>query len=83
MDPYKIRISQAITESDVSQRMELAQLIIANMKMFDNILWTDEAYFIIDACVNRQNAVIWASELPTYPSQGLTFFESLCFDGNI
>ena len=56
--PYKIRISQAISDSDMSQRMEFAQFIIANMKMLDNILWTDEAYFSTDGYVNRHNAVI-------------------------
>jgi len=30
------------------QRMKFAQLIIANMKMLDNILWTDEAYYSTD-----------------------------------
>ena len=53
--PYKIRISQAITESDMSQRMEFAQLIITNMKMLDNIFLADEAYFRTDGCVNLYN----------------------------
>ena len=39
--PYKILISQTITESDMSQQMEFAQFIFANMKMLDNILWND------------------------------------------
>ena len=50
----------------MSQRMEFSQLIIEDINMLDDILWTDEAYFSTDGFVNRHNAVIWGFELPIH-----------------
>ena len=65
MYPYKLQRTQALIEEDRGRRVKLADWIIENQNLLNDILWTDESYFCLDGSVNRHNCVIWGTTKPT------------------
>lgn len=64
MHPYHITTHQMIYEADKDRRLDFAHWVLSNEDRLSQVLWTDEAYFTLDGCVNTHNCVIWAFENP-------------------
>ncbi|KAA3669773.1 uncharacterized protein DEA37_0011453 [Paragonimus westermani] len=78
LQPYKIKLLQALDPADYPQRLAFAQWIQGNINKLDNIIWSDEAYFSMDGIVNRHNCVIWAYENPRAIQSSSLHPEKLC-----
>ena len=76
--PYKLTITQAITEDDKVKRLAFAEYLLAHEEIIENILWSDEAYFSLDGTVNTHNCVIWAFEKPTQTLQRHLHSPKIC-----
>ena len=64
--PYHLSTSQAVTETDKKARLDFVKWLSDNDDLIDSILWSDEAYFTLDGCVNKHNCVIWGLEKPQW-----------------
>lgn len=66
--PYIPRLVQSLTEDDFDRRMEFCEEFLALIQKQTNlpnlIIWSDEAKFHVDGCVNRHNSVYWCEENP-------------------
>ncbi len=66
--PYRLRTSHAITTADMESRLQFAQWFQQqDLDFIDNIIWSDEAYFSVDGCVNTHNAIVWGKNRPEKP----------------
>lgn len=65
---YKVQLTQQLLPTDHAQRREFTDWILeqqeVNADFADKIIFSDEAHFHVDGCVNRQNCRIWGSENP-------------------
>ncbi|CAF4941144.1 unnamed protein product [Rotaria sp. Silwood1] len=70
LKPYKPRLLQALNEDDPDRRLEFCEWILNSTQedptLLDRILWTDEATFQINGCVNRHNCVYWSDTNPHF-----------------
>ena len=64
MIPYKLQITQALSENDPQQRIKFCQDMLETFTGFKNIIFSDEAHFHLDGVVNKQNCRFWAVENP-------------------
>jgi len=66
--PRKPHYVQELTPEDCDRRMEYGELMLGWHddwpKLFENILWSDEAGFYIFAFVSRHNCHYWAAHDP-------------------
>jgi len=66
--PRKPHYMQELTPEDCDRRMEYGELMLSWhedwQKLFENILWCDEAVFNIGSIVNRHNFHYWAAHDP-------------------
>ncbi|GBM18396.1 hypothetical protein AVEN_72738-1 [Araneus ventricosus] len=66
--PFKITHIQELVPADLPKREAFALQFLARMEVDSawswNILWTDEAHFHLQGCINTQNYRIWATENP-------------------
>jgi len=66
--PRKPHYVQELTREDCDRRMEYGELMLGWHedwpKIFENILWSDEAVFHIGGFVNRYNCHYWAAHDP-------------------
>lgn len=65
---YKIQLLQELKPTDNEKRFEFATTILdkisANESFLNDVIFTDEATFHINGCVNRHNSRIWGDENP-------------------
>jgi len=65
---YKIQMTQELKPTDNVQRQEFVNWVLENQKVDGNfskkIIFSDEAHFQIDGCVNTQNCQIWGAKNP-------------------
>ena len=52
--PYHLSTSQEITEADKESRLDFVTWLSDHDDLIDSLLWSDEAYFTLDGCVNKQ-----------------------------
>lgn len=65
--PYKIQITQKIKQSDYGLRLTYARTMLGRFprpRGYENIIFSDEAHFLLDGSVNKQNCRYWATENP-------------------
>ena len=78
-------------EDDANRRLQMCAHFIGQFKndpeLFNKIMWSDEALFVLNDMINQQNCVIYATENPhlTYNKQlnqpGITVWGALGCDG--
>lgn len=65
---YKIQIHQQIKPTDRPKRTEFASFLLNviddNPNFLQRVLFSDEATFHINGCVNRHNCRVWGSQQP-------------------
>jgi len=65
---YKIQLTQELKPTDHVQHREFVNWVLENQKVDGNfskkIIFSDEAHFQLDGCVNTQNCRIWGAENP-------------------
>lgn len=74
--PYKIHLVQELNEDDPDRRLEFCE-IMANRCQDDplfikNILFSDEATFVLNGTVNKQNCRYWSTENPHWMMEANT-----------
>ena len=66
--PLKPHYVQELTPENCDSRMEYRELMLGWQgdwpKLFENILWSDEAFFHIGGFVSRHNCHYWAAHDP-------------------
>jgi hypothetical protein len=62
-NPYKM-VVQELRDRDMANRSTVAERLIGILSDDVIILTTDEAYFHLSGCVNKQNPRYWAEENP-------------------
>jgi len=66
--PWKPHYMQELTPADCDRRMEYVELMLGWHedwpKLFENILWSDEAVFHVSGFVSRHNCHYWAAHDP-------------------
>ena len=81
LKPYRPRLINKLNEDDPDRRIEFCEKILNEVHSDGNflkkILWTDEANFYLDGCVNRHNCVYYRESNP------LIFFEKSQFSPKI
>lgn len=76
MYPYKMQVLFELKETDKPVRYDFALRVLAQIQQtpqwLDNVLWTDEAHFLLSGGVNTHNCRIWSENHPhTVIQQGL------------
>lgn len=65
---YRPQLHQGLTEDDFDRRVEFSEWFVirceAELNFQNRILWTDEASFKLNGCVNRHNCVYWSDTNP-------------------
>jgi hypothetical protein len=65
---YKNQLNQELKPTDHVQRLEFVNWVLGNQKVDGNfskkIVFSDEAHFQLDGCVNTQSCRIWGAENP-------------------
>jgi len=65
---YRIELTQELKPTDHVQRREFVNCVLENQKVNGNlskkIVFSDEAHFQLDGCVDTQNCRIWAAGNP-------------------
>lgn len=73
MHPYKIQVTQQLHEEDHALRISMCEDLLEKIKndvnFLRNIIFSDEATFRLNGCVNRHNCRIWGIEKPTETHQ--------------
>nr|XP_034190457.1 uncharacterized protein LOC117608861 isoform X2 [Osmia lignaria] len=68
MHPYKFVRVQTLLPRDYVQRMEYSRWLLGNIERNPSfcgyILWTDEALFTREGCINAHNSHMWNDENP-------------------
>lgn len=64
MHPYKIVVTQQLTERDWETRTTLCRDLLRNVPQGDIMLFTDEAHFNLSGTVNKQNFRYWSQKNP-------------------
>ncbi|CAK9802718.1 Histone-lysine N-methyltransferase SETMAR [Anthophora quadrimaculata] len=65
--PYKVQIVQSLKENNYALRETFSRTMLERFRTartLGNILFTDEAHFHIDGCVNKQNMRYWSLDNP-------------------
>jgi transposase len=66
--PYKITLVQELSEDDFDRRLEFCEVMMQkheeNNKFFNQIVFTDEATFMLNGSLNRHNCRYWADQNP-------------------
>lgn len=66
--PYKIHLVQELSEDDFDRRVEFCELMMANIDNntigLNNIVFSDEATFMLNGNVNRHNCHYWSNINP-------------------
>jgi hypothetical protein len=62
--PYKITVVQELIDRDMAIRTTAAELLIGILSDDIIILMTNETYFHLSDCVNKQNFRYWSEESP-------------------
>jgi len=66
--PYHLHISHALCAADLTSRLQFAHWFQEQDRDFiNNVIWSDEAYFALDGCVNTHNAIVWGTSRPQEP----------------
>ena len=61
---YHLTIHQALTQSHMKQRKQMAEWLLGNSHVLDRLWFSDEAHFYLCGYVNGRNAVHWGLERP-------------------
>ena len=62
---HKVHLLQELKPSDHSLRPQFANFILEQGDGFsEKIIFSDEAHFYLNGCVNKKNCCIWVSEKP-------------------
>lgn len=66
--PYKIHLVQELSEDDYDRRVEFCEIMMGNLDrntiVLNNIVFSDEATFMLNGNVNRHNCRYWSSVNP-------------------
>lgn len=66
--PYKIQLTQELKTTDHAARRSFSDWMLdeieSDPQFFTKIIFSDEAHFLLNGFVNKQNCRIWASENP-------------------
>lgn len=70
LHPYKVQVLHELKDSDFRARKEFCEKMLdridnEGLAVFDNMYFTDEAWFTLTGYVNRQNSRQWAQEKPS------------------
>lgn len=93
LKPYRPRLLHALNEDDPDRRSQFCENFIAfhNLDPFlvDKVIWSDEAMFKLNGCINRHNSIYWTNENPheiltkEVNTPGVTVWGGLTSDGLI
>lgn len=89
LTPYTISIMQHLKPTDITSRLSFARWMVANIHIVDNIWFSDEAHFFLNAQVNKKNCRYWGTEKPHYyiekslHAEKVTVWAALSADGII
>ena len=68
--PWKPHYCQELSFDDCDRRMAFGEAMLQwheeNHRLFENILWSDEAVFHIGGFVNKHNCHYWAADIPIW-----------------
>ena len=85
--PYKVSIMQHLKETDITSRLSFANWMSSHIDLVENLWFSDEAHFYLNAQVNKQNCRYWSTEKPDFyiekPLHGekVTVWAALSVDG--
>lgn len=76
LKPYRVTIHQELKFQDCPKREFFSQWLINfakdNQAVFDNVFFSDEAWFYLDGFINSQTYRVWSTENPhAYREKGL------------
>ena len=78
--PYKLQIGQHLSDEHKVNRVKFCEWFLKKFdgsEVYSNVLFSDEAYFGLDAVCNRQNTRFWGLEKPTEIYEKATFTPKL------
>lgn len=68
LKPFIPRLIHALHEDDFDRRVQFSeqylQRVYANPQIVNQTLWSDEASFKLNGCINRHNCIYWSAENP-------------------
>jgi hypothetical protein len=64
MHPYKMMITQALSERDLETRRAVCEDILQNIPAGNVLIASDEAHFHLSGIVNKHNYRYWTVENP-------------------
>lgn len=64
LHPYKIVITQELSERDFETRTTLCRELLRNVRPTDVLIFSDEAHFHLSGTVNKQNFRYWSGNNP-------------------
>jgi len=64
LTPYKISIMQHLKENGISSRLAFAHWMNSHTTIVNELWFSDEAHFYLNAVVNKQNCRFWGTERP-------------------
>ena len=74
--PYKLQLIHELNEDDFDRRMEFCEQMMERCNVDEdfasNIVFSDEAIFMLNGTVNRQNCRYWARNNPHWVQEGHT-----------
>jgi hypothetical protein len=78
MFPFKVTTGKQLHPNDYHERLNFCEeVLLHDHEFINNILWSDEANFLLDGRVNRQNVRFWGTEKPTAIEEHATFSQSI------
>jgi AraC-like DNA-binding protein len=67
LHPYKPSFVQELVDGDAERRVEFAELFLSTIaEHSENILWTDEAHFLLRGEVSSLCGYVWSEENPMF-----------------
>lgn len=74
--PYKVHLVQELLEDDFDRRVEFCEIMMdgcnRDKSFIKNILFSDEATFMLNGHVNRQTYRYWSKENPHWMEENNT-----------
>lgn len=64
MRPYRPTMVQQLLPGDPPKRLHFANEMLRLFENFDNIIFSDEAHFTLEATINTRNTVFWDTSNP-------------------
>lgn len=74
--PYKVRLVHELSEDDFDRRVEYCELMMTKIEndenFINNVVFSDEASFMLNGTVNRHNCRYWADDNPHWMREAHT-----------